>query len=233
MKKLLMLTLAGSCGLLWAQTNLPVVPTNAVPAADVAAVGAHTNRPAVSAKPVEPTVITSDSGDFDQQRLIYLGHVKVTGPEADLSCALLTVDLPPGGGHVNHAFAETNVVIDFVQNAKKYHVTAAKAVYDYQLVTNQTLNVVTNGTVDLGTNATVAVDTNATITLATNEVVNLTTNETVTLTGSPKVESVDGTMTGEPMVWNRATGHFFGTDIKIIGVTTNHNGTNGSPMKLF
>jgi lipopolysaccharide export system protein LptA len=220
MKKLLILMLAGSCGLLWAQTNLPVTlaepetnavtdlessqtnapSTNAEPVAvtHLAKGGSKTNAPAVPPKPVQPTVITSESGDFDAKQLIYRGTVRVTGPEANLNCELLTLDLPPGGGHVTRACAETNVVIDFVQNEKKYHVTSDKAVYDYK-------------------------------------VVNQTTNETVTLTGTPKVESSDGTMTGEPMVWNRATGHFYGTNIKIISLpsTGGSSGTNGLPLKLF
>ena len=33
------------------------------------------------------------------------------------------------------------------------------------------------------------------------------TNETVTLTGNAEVENAMGWMTGEPIVWNRATGH--------------------------
>jgi lipopolysaccharide export system protein LptA len=214
MKKLLMLILAGSCGLLWAQTNLPVAQTNTVPAAGTAAGSAPTNRPA--AKPVEPTVITSDSADFDQKQLIYRGNVQETGPEADLKCELLTIDLL--GGHVSHAYADTNVVIDFIKDGKKYHVTSARAVYDYELVTNETVNLVTNAMLNLVTNA----------------AVNLTTNETVTLTGSPKVVSADGIMTGEPMIWNRATGSFHGNGIKMIGLpTTNGVSTNGLPTKLF
>ena len=216
MKKLLMLILAGSCGLLWAQTNLTVVQTNAVLSSDTAAGGAPTNRPAAKPKAVEPTVITSDSADFDQKQLIYRGNVQETGPEADLKCELLTIDLL--GGHVSHAYAETNVVIDFIKDGKKYHVTSARAVYDYELLTNETVNLMTNATLDL----------------ITNKVVNLATNETVTLTGSPKVVSADGIMTGEPMIWNRATGSFHGNGIKMIGLpTTNGVSTNGLPTKLF
>jgi lipopolysaccharide transport protein LptA len=34
------------------------------------------------------------------------------------------------------------------------------------------------------------------------------TNETVTLTGHPQVENDQGTLTGEPIVWDRANNHF-------------------------
>jgi lipopolysaccharide transport protein LptA len=34
------------------------------------------------------------------------------------------------------------------------------------------------------------------------------TNETVTLTGHPEVENAQGTLTGEPIVWDRANNHF-------------------------
>jgi lipopolysaccharide export system protein LptA len=239
MKKLLMLMLVGSCGLLWAQTNAPMTlsepetnavigvatsppnapATNAAPisAAHAAAGGSKTNAPATPPKPVEPTVITSQSADFDQKQLVYRGNVQETGPEADLKCELLTIDLL--AGHVSHAYADTNVVIDFIKDGKKYHVTSARAVYDYELVTNQTF----------------AVTTNAMLNLATNSVSNVATNETVTLTGSPKVVSADGIMTGEPMIWNRATGSFHGDGIKMIGLPTSGSSTstNGLPLKLF
>ena len=34
------------------------------------------------------------------------------------------------------------------------------------------------------------------------------TNETVTLTGHPQVENAQGTLTGEPIVWDRGNNHF-------------------------
>jgi lipopolysaccharide transport protein LptA len=40
------------------------------------------------------------------------------------------------------------------------------------------------------------------------DVQGVVTNETVTLTGHPQVENTQGTLTGEPIVWDRANNHF-------------------------
>jgi lipopolysaccharide transport protein LptA len=106
---------------------------------------AQTNPPAAATAPRPPTIITSDHADFDMNahRAIYEGNVHVDHPEMKLTSAWLTVDLPESGGHLNHVVAETNVVVDFVnQSGEKYHVTSAKAVYDYKVVgtvTNETV----------------------------------------------------------------------------------------------
>jgi lipopolysaccharide transport protein LptA len=42
------------------------------------------------------------------------------------------------------------------------------------------------------------------------------TNETVTLTGNAKVENVQGWMTGEPIVWNRANNSLTATDQHMV-----------------
>jgi hypothetical protein len=69
--------------------------------------------------------------------------VLVVDPSVRLTCEWLVVDLPQGGEHLSHVVAVTNVVVDFTnQNGEKYHVTSAKAVYDYKVV-----NTVTNETV--------------------------------------------------------------------------------------
>lgn len=42
------------------------------------------------------------------------------------------------------------------------------------------------------------------------------TNETVTLTGNAKVENAQGWLTGEPIVWDRASNHLTATNQKMI-----------------
>ena len=112
---------------------------------------AQTNRaPAVTA-PTAPTEITSDSADFDlnTSKAVYRGHVFVTDPELKLQCDLLTIDFPSSDTGTNqmrrpnHVQADTNVVIDFVdEKGITYHVTSQRAVYAYKvenLVTNETV----------------------------------------------------------------------------------------------
>jgi lipopolysaccharide export system protein LptA len=182
MKKLMLLILAGSCGLVWAQTNTPVGKKTAAKA------------------PVQPTEINSQSADFDIniRRAIYRGHVVVIDPKVQLRCELLSLDLPSEGGRLSHVSAETNVVIDFTgDKGEKYHVTSDKAVYIYK-------------------------------------VANSVTNETVTFTGNPKVETADGEITSEPMIWDRATGHFkFNNPVMKSWHSLGGGETNGSPVNLF
>ncbi len=101
-----------------------------------------------TSKPVAPTTVDSDSAELNigslhsSREVVYHGHVHVDDPKIDLKCELLTLDLPAGKGHVSRIVAETNVVIDFAQDGEKYHVTSAKAVYDYSVikaVTNETV----------------------------------------------------------------------------------------------
>jgi lipopolysaccharide export system protein LptA len=106
---------------------------------------AQTNAPAPQAAPRQPTEISSDSADFDLniRRAVYRGHVLVVDPKVKMQCEWLVVDLPAAGGHLQSVNAETNVVIDFTdEKGQAYHVTAAKAVYDYKVegsVTNETV----------------------------------------------------------------------------------------------
>ena len=61
------------------------------------------------------------------------------------------------------------------------------------------------------------------------------TNETVTLTGDPKVESVQGTLTGDQIIWDRGGNRLRATGPHMI-FKQNLNqglGTNGAPVKLF
>jgi lipopolysaccharide transport protein LptA len=178
MKKFLILLLAASRGLAWAQTNAPV------------------QKP----KP-PPTEINSDSADFDlnSRRAVYHGHVEVISATMKLKCERLVVDLPMTGGQPTNIVAETNVVIDFIdEKGQTNHVTSAKAVYAYH-------------------------------------VANSVTNKTVTFTGDhPRVETGEGWLTGEPMVWDFLNKKFH-ADNQRGGFNQNFNsgGTNASLIKLF
>jgi lipopolysaccharide export system protein LptA len=124
MKIFFILLLAGSCGILRAQTNAP------------------------AQTPPEPkTEISSDTFHFDgiKNQMIYLGHVFVTdNVKAKLHCEQLTVDLPPDFGHPTNIVAETDVVIDMLdEKGQTNHITADKAVYIYSVVNAVTNEVVT------------------------------------------------------------------------------------------
>jgi len=143
---------------------------------------AQTNTTGTLPLPRGPTLITSDSADFDLSghEATYHGHVHVDDPQMNLTCEELVADVPSAGGHVNHIVAETNVVIDFVDNrGHTNHATSDKAVYVYS----------EQGGV---------------------------TNETVTLTGNAQMENADGTLTGEPIVWDRQNNHLTATNQKMI-----------------
>jgi lipopolysaccharide export system protein LptA len=122
MKNILILLLAGSGSLIWAQTNTPV-----------------------QSPPTQLTEISSDSGHFDgnTRQMIYLGHVFVSDAKAELHCGQLTLDLPPDGGHLTNIVAETSVMIDVLdEKGQTNHITADKAIYSYSVV-----NAVTNETI--------------------------------------------------------------------------------------
>jgi hypothetical protein len=121
-KLLLVIFLCLSCGPAWAQTNAP------------------------AGKPVEQDLdINSDSGYFDgiTNQMVYLGHVFVTYNVKDrLNCERLTVDIPANHGNPTNIVAETNVVVDVLdEKGGTNHITAGKAVYSYQLL-NPATNVV-------------------------------------------------------------------------------------------
>ena len=85
------------------------------------------------------TTIRSDNGGewhITEKVYIYRGNVRVDSPQMKLTCELLTIEAPElADGKFNRAIAETNVVIDWVDNNGTNHATADKAVYDY-VVTN-------------------------------------------------------------------------------------------------
>jgi lipopolysaccharide transport protein LptA len=108
-------------------------------------------NPAPAAQPARPpTRINSDSADFDlaNHQVIYRGHVHVDDPEMKLTSEWLVADLPQSGGHVNHIVAETNVVIDAIdEKGQAVHATGDKAVYVYGVengATNETVTLTGN-----------------------------------------------------------------------------------------
>jgi lipopolysaccharide transport protein LptA len=133
MKKIILILTAGWCGLAAAQTNTPVVTP------------ASTNTSALTATNA-PMDIYSDTAEFDMDAhlAVYRGNVRVNRPDTKMTCGWMQVDLPDGGGHLSHIVATTNVVIDFTDaKGQKYHVTSAKAVYDYKVENAVTNEIVT------------------------------------------------------------------------------------------
>jgi len=189
MRKILFVLLACGGGLLWAQTNLPAQKAPAAPPA--------------------PTLIDSDSADFDMaaHQVQYLGHVVLTDPQVNLRCDRLVVDLPASGqqhpSRISAESTDTNVVIDLVQEGKKYHITATNVLYTYS-VTNFVFN---------------------------NSVTNLVTNDLITLTGSPVAQSGEDIIRGDKMIWDRGNGHMHVYNQH--GTMQVPQGTNNAPIKLF
>ena len=142
MKKIHLIALLAltTAWILRAQTNAP--NTNAV--AEILAL-VTTNAPATKPPLPVTTQISSESWDYDNttRQAVYHGNVRVDSPQTKLTCAQLTVDLPPTGGRINHIVAETNVVIDHMdEKGATNHVTCDMAVYDYKVqgaVTNETV----------------------------------------------------------------------------------------------
>jgi lipopolysaccharide transport protein LptA len=159
---------------------------------------AQTNVAAVKPPPA-PTQINSDAAEFDlaKHHAVYHGHVRVDDPKVKLTCAWMLMDLPESGGHISHALAETNVVINFLNDkGETNHATADKAVYSYN-------------------------------------VQGVVTNELITLTGSPKVESADGILTGDVIIWDRANNHVSVPVNPVIRSKPGAATTNGAAPKLF
>lgn len=89
------------------------------------------------------TKIDSDNGGefyYKIKTYIYRGNVRVDNPDMKLKCELLTIESPEvAEGKYYRATAETNVVIDWVDESGTNHATAAKAVYTYTLTNLATL----------------------------------------------------------------------------------------------
>jgi lipopolysaccharide transport protein LptA len=106
---------------------------------------AQTNAADVPKPARAPTLIDSDRADFDltARKAFYYGNVRVDDPQMKLTCAQMVADLPQTGGHINRIVAETNVVIDSVdEKGQTNHATSDKAIYFYNVqndVTNETV----------------------------------------------------------------------------------------------
>ena len=115
---------------------------------------AQPNSTGTLSTPRGPTLISSEHGDFDLagREAIYRGHVRVDDPQMKLACEQLIADVPLTGGHVNHIVAETNVVIDFMDDkGQTNHATGEKAVYVYSEqggLTNETMTLMGNPQLD-------------------------------------------------------------------------------------
>jgi lipopolysaccharide export system protein LptA len=129
------------------------------------------------------TEIRSDNGGEFHYKLktyIYRGNVHVDDPKMNLRCELLTVESPEllNGNKFNRATAETNVVIDWLDENGTNHATAAKAVYTY-ILTN----------------------------LATLPEQRWQTSAVVVLSGNPYViDGRSNVFTGDPINWDRING---------------------------
>ena len=154
--------------------------------------------------PGQKTEIWSKTGYYDNntREQVFLGDVRVVDPKITLTCERLTVDVPEEKKHLSRLTAETNVVINFVDeknSTQKYRVTAARAVYSYTVV-----NSVTNETITF----------------------------TGLPEQPPLVDTDQATITSEPLVWDRVAGrfNFFNYHIKLKQSLTDTN--SASPLKF-
>ena len=151
MKRLLLLLATLSlCLAANAQNELAPGATNTAP--EMAA-------PADSSGQTNITKISSDHLEFQTKTNLatYSGNVRVVDPRMILTCDLLTVKLPAGGGRPEYIVAERNVVIDARDKENKpIHATCNKAVYTYKienLATNELLVLTGNSQVLQESNA--------------------------------------------------------------------------------
>lgn len=154
--------------------------------------------------PGPKTEIWSKTGYYDNnsREQVFLGEVRVVDPKITLTCERLAVIIPVDKQHVSHLTAETNVVIDFADEKSK----------------NQKYHVT------------------AAMAVYSYAVINAVTNETITFTGlpgkPPLVDTAQGTISSEPLVWDRTAGRFLFKDYH-IQFNQSLTDTNGSsPLKL-
>jgi len=126
MKKYLMLLLAGIGGLAWAQTNEPATapaPMKSAPSAEIQSKHFYF--------------------DANSREAVYESQVVITYPKLKLTCERLTISIPANNEHPTNAVAETNVVIEMLdEKGQTNFVTSDKATYAYSVV-----NSVTNETI--------------------------------------------------------------------------------------
>lgn len=149
-----------TAGTLSAQTN---ATTNTA-----AAVNANTNavnqilalvttNPPPAKPQLQETVIQADGpADFDQTeyglRVIHRENVRVDSPTLRLRCEWLAADLSQATGQPTNIVAETNVVINAIDDqGHKMHATGDKAVYVYGVtdgLTNETVTLTGHATAE-------------------------------------------------------------------------------------
>ena len=100
---------------------------------------AQTNAPSPSNRDIN---IYSKEAEFDLKAkvTVYRGDVRVEGHGMQLACETLTAKLPPAGGRIDSMVAETNVIIDsvdetgqMVEKGQKIHGTGDKLVYTFSI----------------------------------------------------------------------------------------------------
>lgn len=174
-------------------TNGPTTETNAVSAP------VKTNAP----MEVRPTEIQSKSCQFFMKSNVFVYHddVHIDNPQMKLVCQLLTVEAPKmtNGNRFNRATAETNVVIDWVDDNGAHHATADKGVYTYA-VTN--------------------------VAIGRAEPI-LQTNCTVVLTGNPVVTNSSGTFEGDPIIWDKINGVISSPNMRHMTINQGETNTSG------
>ncbi|HEY4414145.1 MAG TPA: LptA/OstA family protein [Verrucomicrobiae bacterium] len=138
MKRFLFLLLIGSCGLVWAQTNPPVVKKSAD----------------------QRLEIGSDQfvRDAVKQQIIYSGNVWVKDAAGDLTCQRLVINLPPksdthltnsategyGGSRPTNIVAEGGVTVVAVDDkGATNHIVAEQAIYTYAIIDAVTNELIT------------------------------------------------------------------------------------------
>lgn len=149
------------------------------------------------------TEIQSKSCQFFMKSnvFVYRDDVRIDNPQMKLTCQLLTVEHPKmtNGNQFERATAETNVVIDWMDDKGQNHATADKGVYTY---------VVTNLAMSPGTPI-------------------LQTNATVVLTGNPVVTNTSGTFAGDPIIWDRISGVISSPNMRNMIINQGETNTSG------
>lgn len=137
--------------ILRAQTNAiagPNLSTNANTNAVSQILALVTTNPPPANPQSQETVIQADGpAEFNEAdhglRVTYRDNVRVDAPGLKLWCEWLTADMSQASGHPTNIVAETNVVIDAMDDkGQKMHATCDKAVYVFAVedgVTNETV----------------------------------------------------------------------------------------------
>ncbi len=205
----------------WAQTNPPpnnlpqqallIWPQTNHPATNLPAAKAPTMKAPATNAPQQELFISSDSGYYDgiTNQMVYIGHVFVTDhTKARLHCERLTVSLPANGGNPTNILAQTNVVVDVLdQSGATNHITADRAVYVYAVVTNSP-----------GI-------------LTTNETVTFTGGQPM-----PELTNAKGTVLADPMIMDvpRKIFSFPGKmEMRFRQTSDSSSATNGSPFQIL